>query len=145
MKLLANRLMNMFLVSLLFLGAGQVLANPASTPDQIPGTTKVTAEDLISLVEKHDNLVIIDARKAEDYAGGFVEGAISLPDTTTNPESLAKVISAKDIPVLFYCNGEKCGRSVKACKIAVADGYKTVYWYRGGWDDWVAKGLPVAN
>ncbi len=145
MKLLANRVLNIFIVSLLFLGAGQVLASKGETPDQIPGTTKVTAEKLISLVEAHDNLVIVDARTAQDYAGGFIEGAVSLPDTETNPESLAKVIPSKDTPVLFYCNGKKCGRSVKSCKAAVAEGYKTVYWYRGGWDDWVAKGLPVAN
>jgi rhodanese-related sulfurtransferase len=145
MKLYVNRLLGTLFVSMLLLGAGQVLASSGETPDQIPGTTKVTAEDLISLVEKHDNLVIIDARKAEDYQGGFVEGAISLPDTVTNPESLAKVVPGKDTPVLFYCNGKKCGRSVKSCKTAVADGYKTVYWYRGGWDDWVAKGLPVAH
>ncbi len=142
MKLFAKRLLSMLFVSLLFLGASQVIAD---TPDQIPGTTKVTAEDLISLVEQHDNLVIIDARTAQDYAGGFVEGAISLPNTVTNPEALAKVLSGKDTPVLIYCNGVKCGRSVESCKIAVADGYSKVFWYRGGWDDWVAKGLPVSN
>ncbi len=142
MKLFVNKLLHMFFVSLLFLGAGSVLAD---TPEQLPGTAKVTAEDLISLVDKHDNLVIIDARTAQDYEGGFIEGAISLPDTSTTPEALAKVIPAKNTPVLFYCNGVKCGRSVASCKIAVADGYSNIYWFRGGWDEWVAKGLPVTH
>lgn len=142
MTLLTDRLLNIFFASLLFLGTGSAVAE---TPDQIPGTTKVTAEEVISLAEKYDDLVIIDARTAQDYAGGFIEGAISLPDTDTNPAALAKVIPAKDTPVLIYCNGIKCGRSVASSKIAVADGYSKIFWFRGGWDAWVAKGLPVSN
>jgi len=142
MKLYADKLLRVFFASMLFFGVGSVLAD---TPDQIPGTTKVTSDDLIGLVEKHDNLVIIDARTAQDYEGGFIEGAVSLPDTVTDVAALAKTIPTKDTPVLIYCNGVKCGRSVASCKMAVAEGYSKVYWYRGGWDDWVAKGLPVSN
>jgi len=142
MQMLANRLLGLFLVSLLIVATGHVLAD---TPDQIPGTTKVDAEKLISLVEELDDLVIIDARKAQDYDGGFIEGAISLPNTETNPSILAKVIPSKTTPVLVYCNGIKCGRSVESSKIAVANGYSSVYWFRGGWDEWTEKGLPVSH
>lgn len=116
-----------------------------TTPESLSGTTRVTAEDLIDLVGKLDNLVIIDARKSSDRQKGYIEGSIGLPNTETSPEALAKHVSSKSTPVLFYCNGVKCGRSVKSAKIALADGYTKIYWFRGGWDEWTAKGMPVTK
>lgn len=111
----------------------------------IEGTVRVSAEEMIDLVEQYDELVIIDSRKKSDVAKGFIEGSISLPNTQTNESALADHIASKATPVLFYCNGTKCGRSVKASKIAVAAGYSKVYWFRGGIQEWEAKGLPVVH
>ena len=116
----------------------------ADTPEQIPGTTRVGAEALIDLVGNDPDVVIIDARSAEDRTGGYIEGSLSLPDTDATPQSLAAAVPGKMTPMIVYCNGVKCGRSVVVAKLAVAEGYAKVYWFRGGWDEWVAKGMPVA-
>lgn len=89
--------------------------------------------------------MIIDSRKASDHAKGFIEGSIHLVDTDTTPETLAKVVPNKAAPVVFFCNGIKCGRSGKAAKVAIAAGYSKVYWFRNGWDEWLAKGFPIAK
>lgn len=118
----------------------------AKTPAKIKGTTRITAEGVINLVEKYDNLVIIDSRAAKDrMATGHIEGSVGLPDTKTNRKVLGKHLASKSTPVIFYCNGVKCGRSVKAAKIAVKSGYKKVYWFRGGWEEWANKGMPVSH
>jgi len=134
-------------ISVLFFSLVMVTAVQAKedTPENIPGTTKVSAEDLIDLVEQHDDLVIIDARKPSDRAKGFIEGSIALPDTDTTPAALAEHIASKSTPVAFYCNGVKCGRSVKSAKIAMAEGYSNIYWFRGGWGEWTEKGYPAAE
>ena len=116
----------------------------ADTPEQIPGTTRVDAETLIDIVGKDPDAVIIDARTAEDRTGGYVEGSLSLPDTDATPQTLSAAVPDKATAMIVYCNGVKCGRSVVVAKLAVAEGYAAVYWFRGGWDEWVAKGLPVA-
>ena len=133
---------SILLLSFVFVAGAQAKED---TPENIPGTTKVSAEDLIDLVENHDDLVIIDARKASDRAKGFIEGSIGLPDTDTTPAALAEHIGSKSTPVAFYCNGIKCGRSVKSAKMALAEGYSKVYWFRGGWGEWTEKGYPVAE
>lgn len=114
----------------------------ASVPDTIPGTTKIMAEDVISLVGKYDDLIIIDARIVQDRKAGYIEGSVSLPDVKTTEITMANVIPSKTTPVIFYCNGVKCGRSVKSAKYAVKWGYKHIYWFRGGWEEWSAKGMP---
>jgi predicted sulfurtransferase len=94
-----------------------VQAGEKEVPQNVAGTTKVSAEEVIDLVTNHPDLVIIDARKSSDFQNGYIEGAISLPNTKTTPESLAQHIPSKSTPVLFYCNGIKCGRSVESAEI----------------------------
>ena len=132
----------LFLTVLLLLAQNAVYAD---TPNLIRGTIKIKAEDIFVLAEKFPNLVIIDARKTSDRAKGFIEGSIGLPDTKTTKASLSRHIPDKNTPVMFYCNGVKCGRSVTSSKLAVKLGYKKVYWFRGGWEEWANKGLPVAK
>lgn len=125
--------------------AGAVMAGEAPPPEAIAGTTKVSAGDVVALSEKlGDKLVIIDSRKKEDrQAAGWIPGSLGLPDYETTPEALAKALPSKDTDVVFYCNGVKCGRSVKTATMAVEQGYKKVYWFRGGWEEWAKEGLPV--
>ena len=111
-------------------------------PGFISGATKVTAEEFIELAEKIPELTVIDSRIQGDRKKGFVEGALSLPDADTTCESLAKIISKKDSASLFYCNGIKCGRSAKAISTALNCGYSNIYWFRGGFEEWLEKGYP---
>lgn len=116
------------------------------SPDFIDGTKLVTAEEAIELITSKTDLIVIDARKSSDRdEAGWIEGSIPLPNYDTTPESLAKNIPGKSTPVLFYCNGVKCGRSVESSKIAVKEGYKEIYWFRGGWEEWTQKGLPATH
>jgi rhodanese-related sulfurtransferase len=111
-------------------------------PDSIPGTTKVDAEKLLDLANTIPNLIIIDARITKDRAQGYIEGSVSLQDIDTNCDSLAKKIPEKTTPVLFYCNGPKCGRSVKSSRKALKCGYTNIYWFRGGFEEWKNKNYP---
>ncbi len=115
------------------------------SPEDIPGSTKVDAEGLISLVEEKPSLLIIDSRISSDRLQGHIEGSISLPDERTNCDTLKEVIADKQHPVLFYCNGPKCGRSAVAVQIALGCGYKQVYWFRGGFEEWKQKKFPYVK
>ena len=58
---------------------------------------------------------------------------------------LSHLAARPDTPLLFYCNGERCLRSSHAAKMAVNWGYTRVYWFRGGWQEWLDKQLPVTR
>jgi len=111
-------------------------------PLLIPGTTKVLAEEVLDLAEKTLDLIVIDARIISDRRHGYIQDSISLPDIETDCESLAKIIPKKTSAVLFYCNGIKCGRSVKSSNIAIKCGYENIYWFRGGFEEWKTKNFP---
>lgn len=120
-------------------------AQAQDAPMTIGGAKTVNADQIIELVTKKADLVILDNRKPEDYAAGHIEGAVRLIDTDVTAESLAKAIKAKETPVLFYCNGLKCGRAAKAAQKAVDAGYKEIYYYALGLEEWSKKGLPLVK
>lgn len=113
------------------------------SPLTIKGTTKINAEELIQHVEQTPDLLIIDSRLTSDRTHGYIEDSISLPDENTRCSTLAKIIKRKNSPVIFYCNGPKCGRSATATKIAIRCGYSKTYWFRGGIEEWKNKSYPL--
>jgi 3-mercaptopyruvate sulfurtransferase SseA len=64
---------------------------------------------LVSLADFHrmasePNTIILDARSAESYRAGHIEGALSLPFTDFTDASLAAVLRDPNVRVLIYCN-----------------------------------------
>ncbi len=130
----------LFITLLTAVNVAHAQVQPA--PESIRGVTRVEAEGVLALVAEKPQLVVVDSRIAMDRKQGYLEGSISLPDTETNCASLARIIPEYHRPVLFYCNGVNCGRSVVAVNIARQCGYTRLYWYRGGFEDWKQKNYP---
>ena len=55
-----------------------------------------------------------------------------------SPASTARPHEAGEL----RCNGAECWKSYKASKVALARGFTTMYWFRGGLPEWLARGLP---
>lgn len=137
--------MKQFLFPLLLLFSCTALAEKPVAPEKIDRATNLTAEQVVELIIATPELVIIDSRKDKEFAKGHIEGAVSLLNTTMTKETLAFHVDSKEQPVLFYCNGERCKRSSDAATRAINWGYTNVYWFRGGWVEWMQKKLPVAK
>ncbi len=115
---------------------------PGNVPEYISGVSVVDSEGLIDLVVAHDDAVVIDARLQSDYIRGHIDGAVNVPNTETDCNTLSKAAPGSSSPIVFYCNGANCMRSAESIKIARACGYGRVYWFRGGFEEWLAKGYP---
>jgi rhodanese-related sulfurtransferase len=114
------------------------------TPMEIKGAKTVNADAVIELIQKTDNLVIIDNRSVADYEAGHIEGSVRMSDTDMTDEAmLAQHVKSKDASVLFYCNGLKCGRAAKATMKAVEWGYRNVYYYALGLEEWKQREFPL--
>ena len=133
-----------FIFSLLFVINTSSAADYLS-PETITGSNKIDAEDLIELAREKDDLVIIDSRIKSDRHQGYIAGSISLPDTETDCTSLLPIIGRKTTPTVFYCNGPKCRRSDRAVVIANDCGYKNLYWFRGGFEEWKNKNYLISK
>lgn len=135
--------LGVLIVAALLAGVSSRAMDQDTSPTTIPGAVTVDAEQLITLVEHHPDVVLIDARVREDRADGYIEGSVNLVDVRTDCDSLARLLSGPATPVVIYCNGIACDRSAHAVRIALACGYRKVYWFRGGIEEWRAKHYPL--
>ena len=115
------------------------------SPETIDGVINVGADGLIEKVMEIEALMLIDSRITADRKEGYIEGSVSLPDIETTCDTLERITKDRSTPVLFYCNGVKCGRSAKAAQIALDCGYTEIYWYRNGMEEWQEKQYPLVQ
>lgn len=86
----------------------------------------------------------IDARDAADYQAGHILGAMNIPfhnfeEYKTKLESLNK-----ENVCVCYCSSA-CDVSIDLAYAMVKMGFKKVYIFHGGWDEWKEAGYPASN
>ena len=133
------------LLGVLLLFTGSAWADKPLAPTEIPGAVKVSAEKTVDLIASRQTLLVFDSRRKDEFDKGHIEGAINLLDTEMTLGKLEKFAPQRDTPLLFYCNGQHCLRSGNAAKLALHWGYRNVFWFRGGWQEWSDSHLPVAR
>lgn len=114
-------------------------------PENLPGTTIISAEEVIEMILANPELVVIDSRKKTEYIKGHIEGAINILNTELRLEDLESLAPDKTTVLLFYCNGVRCLRSSDSLVRAASWGYTNLFWFRGGWKEWTEKRLPIVT
>lgn len=135
-----------------FLAAGgNALAQ--ETPAAAPAGVKLVEAKAVQELQAK-GAVLIDTRKANEFAEATIKGAISVP---YDPEKSAKdanfdaaqdkydmgKIADKNKDYVVFCNSGTCWKSYKAAVVMAKAGYKNVHWYRNGVPDWKARKLPM--
>ena len=123
------------------------------TPRVLDGAQIVSADEVVALMKK--GAVLYDTRSEEEYRDKHIRGAKWLPYGEKSPKEVGFDVAKdrfevdkagdKGQPVIFACNGAECWKSYKSCVAALKAGYRQVYWFRGGFPEWVARGYPVES
>jgi rhodanese-related sulfurtransferase len=103
------------------------LKNGSLTPSQF--------EEMIS-----DTTVLLDVRTPEEFAEGFIAGAVNLDYKADQFEHKLDSLD-KSRTYLVYCAAG--GRSDKAAQIMKAKGFTSIVTLDGGMNAWTADGRPV--
>ncbi|MDO9188901.1 MAG: PhnD/SsuA/transferrin family substrate-binding protein [Sulfurimicrobium sp.] len=123
-----------------------------TTPKELAGVHVIEAKQASDLIAK--GVLVVDVRNEAEYLEGHVKGALQLPyhevsakevgfDASEDKFDLAKLPHDKNTAMLLYCDGTHCWKSYKSALMAVRDGYKNIYWFRGGFPEWKAAGYPI--
>ena len=136
------------------------------TPATLAGATVVDAIELNALIEDNSQTALIDVLPLERKPPNFpadrlwrtparynIPGSVWLPhvgDGAISPsfkeyfvENLDKIVTERNNPPLvFYCLVD-CWMSWNAAKRALELGYRNVYWFPGGTDEWEALGYEL--
>ena len=104
-------------------------------------------ETLRSLLEA-DMVVLLDARNASDYSKGYIPQAVSVPIGEFNqkyPEVAELLADAENQgkSIVIYCIGVHCLDSSLLAKELHNKGYREIFVYKGGIEEWQELGYPV--
>jgi rhodanese-related sulfurtransferase len=97
---------------------------------------KVKARDIVRLRETRQ-MVVVDARNAEDYQAGHIEGSISIPAHWTVDrcrQALSGVSKADQI--VIYCQSNGCPFGEILARKLLACGFENLVLFPGGWLEW---------
>ncbi|MEJ2618295.1 MAG: rhodanese-like domain-containing protein, partial [Ignavibacteriaceae bacterium] len=83
------------------------------------------------------NIVFLDARENEEYKEGHIKNALNLPyyDFDSYKQILNNI--PKSSTIVTYCAGTDCDLSILLGEQLFESGYKKVYVFFGGWNDWL--------
>ena len=120
-----------------------LLANGEATADLqdayrgtfVPRISEGTTQQLI-----RGDIVLIDARLAQDYERGHLDRAISIPvDANDAIWRERTALIPKDKKIIVYCQSAGCKFAENVSVRLMEDGFDGIRIFRGGWNEWVAK------
>ena len=103
-------------------------------------------EELKRMLQEDDSVVLIEVLGPKAFKGYHLPGAVNVPLDEDFAGAVREVVPDKDRPVVVYSMNSGCQASPKAARIMTGQlGYKNVFDYESGKEDWRAAGLPVAG
>lgn len=133
-----------FILSAIFSSVVNASEKPFA-PESIPNAVTVSADEVVEMILSNPDITVVDSRKRSEYLKGHIEGAINILNTELMPESLELIMADKKMALVFYCNGIRCLRSADSVTKAAGWGYSNIFWFRGGWKEWMSNRLPVVT
>ena len=90
------------------------------------------------------NVLFVDARSIEDYNGGHIKGAVSLP-VGQYEEQIDAFLEryGLDRPIVTYCSGRTCEDSHHLAQLLMERGYLNISVMIDGFPGWATKGYPI--
>ena len=87
--------------------------------------------ELKRMIEKREDINIVDVRREEDYREGHIPGAVNLPR-----EKWDLFIGLSSYKTnIVYCYSQQCHLAAEACKVFAEHGYPVME-LEGGFDVW---------
>lgn len=91
----------------------------------------------------NSGVLFIDARDQADYAFGHITNSINIPfdDFDNHKQKLDQL--SKEKPIVIYCAGTDCDLSHLLANLLFEKGYKQVYVFFGGWNEWLEANYSI--
>lgn len=103
--------------------------------------TEVTPGEVKQMVERKDNVVLLDVREPNEWNLGHIPGAVHIPRGTM--ETKVEQVIPRDSEVVIYCAGGN--RSALAADTLQQMGYNKVSSMADGWRGWMQVSGPVED
>ena len=104
----------------------------------------ITRQALAGRINSDTPPIVIEALPRRYYEDAHLPGAINIPHDEIEQEAATR-LPDKQADIVVYCANSPCQNSAKAAHTLDALGYRNVYEYVEGKEDWQAAGLPLVS
>ena len=103
-------------------------------------TKQTTTDEVMSRLEKGEQLILVDTREDNEWDRGHITGAVHISKGIIERE-IETQIPDHEAEIILYCGGGF--RSALSADNIQKMGYTKVFSMDGGWREWKSKGYPT--
>ncbi len=103
----------------------------------------ISRERLRDMMERNEDFVLVDVLSPDSFEAEHIPGSINIPFDEI--ESRVKKLINRNDKVITYCANFHCDLSSNAAQKLTELGYKNVWEYEGGLQDWKEGSYPLVK
>ncbi|MBK0400138.1 rhodanese-like domain-containing protein [Limibaculum sp. M0105] len=103
----------------------------------------INRESLQLKMGSADDLILVEVLPKDSYDEFHIPGAINVPVKSDDFAERIQAVANKNDEVVVYCQNTECDASPRAAERMEKLGFKRVFDYEAGKDDWRKAGLPI--
>ena len=111
------------------------MSSCSTLSDSANGYRQITVSEAVKMLGEEKNYIILDVRRADEYAEGHIPGAINVANESIGTSEIPELPDKSQL-ILVYCRSGR--RSKEAAEKLVKLGYTNVVEF-GGILDWNGK------
>ncbi len=105
----------------------------------------IQREQLKRAYETNTPFEVVETLPREEFERFHLPGAKNAPPGEQFERVISSVAPEKTDPIVVYCKDTACNASTQAAEQMERMGYREVYDYEAGKEDWKSAGLPVES
>ncbi|MBR5312231.1 MAG: rhodanese-like domain-containing protein [Clostridia bacterium] len=116
-------------------GADSADASETMNENQTGTYLRISMEEAVTMMQEESGYIILDVRRADEFAGGHIPGAINVANEDIGTAEIPE-LPDKDQLIMVYCRSGR--RSKEASEKLAALGYTNIVEF-GGILDWTGE------
>ena len=108
-----------------------------------PGKIRALTTAQVYEIFNNKEAKFVDGRDNWDFSDGHIPGAINIPEYKFTPKEPNLNLLDKDEKIIIYCEGDQCEVSKRLAGEFQKLGYKKIWVYLGGWEEWEKNNFPI--
>ena len=137
-------MLSKFVAMMMLIAPLALVAHQNHQTDQSTHHKEITGDQLKEWYDQKKPMVVLDARSKPYFDGTLLPNAKWVPHDSSENEIMAAAPSKNSV-IVVYCAGVDCPASGRLYDKLASMGYKTIYEYHEGLEDWLEKGYPTTK
>ena len=102
----------------------------------------ITREEIVARQQAGETLILVEALPERYFKKEHLPGAININHDQVE-ELTPQLLPDKDVTIVSYCANAQCNNSAIVANKLEQLGYRNVFKYEGGKQDWIDAGLAT--